>query len=221
MVRQSKSTPSTTVSSSPSPVVQETVAPKKSASKSAKKVVDTPIAVSAPVSVPEPVVQVVPVVSESPVAPVEESTMVSRLSVFGAKLTQLNGLFSSLKSDFKLLEKQVSRELKTAQKQSSRKRKTNVNRQPSGFVKPTKISDELARFLGKDVGTELARTAVSKEINNYIRTNGLQDKENGRKINADAKLSALLKLGKDDELTYFNLQKYMKHHFVKAPVATA
>ncbi len=220
MVRQSKSTPSTTVSSSPvvSVPVQETVAPKKSASKSAKKVVDTPIAVSAPVSAPEPV----QVVAESaPVAPVEESTMVSRLSVFGAKLTQLNGLFSSLKSDFKLLEKQVSRELKTAQKQSSRKRKTNVNRQPSGFVKPTKISDELARFLGKEVGTELARTAVSKEINNYIRTNGLQDKENGRKINADAKLSALLKLGKDDELTYFNLQKYMKHHFVKAPVATA
>ncbi len=219
MVRQSKSTTSTQVaSSSPSPVVQEPVAPKaKSASKSSKKTTETPVTVSAP----EPVVQVVPVVAESPVAPVEESTMVSRLSVFGAKLTQLNGLFSSLKSDFKLLEKQVSRELKTAQKQSSRKRKTNVNRQPSGFVKPTKISDELARFLGKEVGTELARTAVSKEINNYIRTNGLQDKENGRKINADAKLSALLKLGKDDELTYFNLQKYMKHHFVKAPVATA
>jgi chromatin remodeling complex protein RSC6 len=217
MVRQSKSTPSTTVSSSPAPVVQETVAPKKSASKSAKKTTEQPV-VSAPVSVPEPV----QVVTETPVTPVqEESTMVSRLSVFGAKLTQLNGLFSSLKSDFKLLEKQVSRELKTAQKQSSRKRKTNVNRQPSGFVKPTKISDELARFLGKEVGTELARTAVSKEINNYIRTNGLQDKENGRKINADAKLSALLKLGKDDELTYFNLQKYMKHHFVKAPVATA
>lgn len=217
MVRQSKSTPSASapvVSSSPAPV--ETPAPKKASSKAKK----TEVA-SATASVPEPVV-VQPVAQPTVVetAQVEESTMVSRLSVFGAKLTQLNGLFSSLKADFKLLEKQVSKELKTAQKLSSKKRKTNVNRQPSGFVKPTLISNELATFLGKAHGTELARTAVSREINNYIRTNGLQDKENGRKINADAKLTSLLKLGKDDQLTYFNLQKYMKHHFIKATPAT-
>lgn len=218
MVRQSKSTPSASVPAvSSSPVVAETPAPSKKPSSKSKK---TEVA-SAPA--PEPVV-VQPVAQPAVVesVPVEESTMVSRLSVFGAKLVQLNGLFSSLKADFKLLEKQVSKELKTAQKLSSKKRKTNVNRQPSGFVKPTLISNELATFLGKAHGTELARTAVSREINNYIRTNGLQDKENGRKINADAKLTTLLKLGKDDELTYFNLQKYMKHHFIKAtPTATA
>ena len=218
MVRQSKSTPSASVPSS-TPVVAETPAPVKKASSKAKAS-KTEVA-SAPA--PEPVV-VQPVAQPAVVetAQVEESTMVSRLSVFGAKLVQLNGLFSSLKADFKLLEKQVSKELKTAQKLSSKKRKTNVNRQPSGFVKPTLISNELATFLGKAHGTELARTAVSREINNYIRTNGLQDKTNGRKINADAKLTSLLKLGKDDELTYFNLQKYMKHHFIKAtPTATA
>jgi chromatin remodeling complex protein RSC6 len=88
-------------------------------------------------------------------------------------------------------------------------------------VKPTLISDELAVFLGKDKGTLLARTAVSKEINAYIRANKLQDSANGRKINADAKLAKLLKLSKTDELTYFNLQKFMKHHFIKSTVATA
>ncbi len=216
MVRQSKSTPSASVPAVSSTPVVETPAPKKAPKAKKTEVASAPV--SAPV--PEPVVVSQPVAVES--VPVEESTMVSRLSVFGAKLVQLNGLFSSLKADFKLLEKQVSKELKTAQKLSSKKRKTNVNRQPSGFVKPTKISDELATFLGKAHGTELARTAVSREINNYIRTNGLQDKENGRKINADAKLTSLLKLGKDDQLTYFNLQKYMKHHFIKAtPTATA
>jgi chromatin remodeling complex protein RSC6 len=52
--------------------------------------------------------------------------------------------------------------------------------------------------------------------------NKLQDEKNGRQINADAKLSALLKLQTGDSLTYFNLQRFMKHHFVKAtPVATA
>jgi chromatin remodeling complex protein RSC6 len=80
----------------------------------------------------------------------------------------------------------------------------------------------LAGFLGKTVGTEMARTEVSREINAYIQQNSLQDKANGRKIHPDAKLSQLLKLNKDDELTYFNLQRYMKHHFIKAEVeATA
>ena len=63
------------------------------------------------------------------------------------------------------------------------------------------------------------------EINKYIRSNDLQDKSNGRKINPDDKLRSLLKLKKSDELTYFNLQRYMSPHFAKqakageAPVA--
>jgi chromatin remodeling complex protein RSC6 len=123
---------------------------------------------------------------------------------------------------FKTLEKIVSREMKNAQKASSKKRRSNVNRKPSGFVKPTRISDELAQFLGKTVGTEMARTDVSKEINTYIQANDLQDKKNGRVIHPDEKLTKLLKVSKDDELTYFNLQRYMKHHFMKAtPAAVA
>ena len=91
----------------------------------------------------------------------------------------------------------------------------STHRVPSSFVRPTKISDELAVFLGKPVGTEMARTDVSRLINSYLRINNLQDPQNGRVINPDAKLRALLKLGENDELTYFNLQKYMKHHFIR------
>ena len=86
---------------------------------------------------------------------------------------------------------------------------------PSGFVKPTPISNELAEFLGKAIGTEMARTEVSKEINAYIQAHGLQDRDNGRIINPDERLRKLLRLSERDELTYFNLQKYMKHHFIK------
>ena len=75
---------------------------------------------------------------------------------------------------------------------------------------------KLAKFLEKPVGTEMARTDVTREINKYIRFHNLQDKENGRKINPDGKLSSLLKLKKTDELTYFNLQRYMSPHFFKA-----
>jgi len=89
------------------------------------------------------------------------------------------------------------------------------NRIPSGFVKPTKISNELAEFLGKPAGTEIARTDVSRLINRYIQVNGLQDPQNERVINPDSKLRSLLAIGTNDELTYFNLQKYMKHHFYR------
>jgi chromatin remodeling complex protein RSC6 len=88
-------------------------------------------------------------------------------------------------------------------------------RVPSGFVKPSSISDELAMFLGKPAGTKMARTDVSKEINTYIRVHGLQDPFNGRRIYPDEKLKKLLGVTPNDELTYFNLQKYMKHHFHK------
>jgi upstream activation factor subunit UAF30 len=133
-----------------------------------------------------------------------------------AKLQQLAIAISGLKSEYRVLEKKWSRELKVAQKQTNRRKRKAGNRAPSGFVKPTKISDELASFLGKDKGTEMARTDVTREINTYIRNNKLQDKENGRKINPDKKLAALLKLNTTDELTYFNLQKYMSPHFAKA-----
>jgi hypothetical protein len=91
----------------------------------------------------------------------------------------------------------------------------SYERGPSGFLKPTIISNELAEFLGKAIGTEMARTEVSKEINSYIRAYGLQDRQNGRRINPDEKLRKLLRLSEGDELTYFNLQKHMKPHFIK------
>jgi len=172
-------------------------------------------------TVKEPVVKKPVVETSAPATPVVEevivdaSTLTSKLADYSAKIQQLSSVVSLLKTEYKQLEKTVAREIKNAQKTASKKKRSSGNRAPSGFVKPTLISDELALFLGKEKGTELARTAVSKEINAYIRANSLQDKENGRKIHADTKLAKLLKLGKDDELTYFNLQKYMKNHFIK------
>jgi len=160
-----------------------------------------------------------PVVEEA-AAPVEEldaaAIMSGKMNEYSAKLQQLVGLLSTLKSDFKTLEKTVSREMKVAQKLANKKRRNTNPRKPSGFTKATPISEELANFLGKAVGTEMARTEVSKEITKYIKSNNLQDTSNGRIILADAKLSKLLRLGKEDELTFFNLQRYMKVHFAKA-----
>tara|TARA_B100001287_G_scaffold276730_1_gene288996 strand:- start:23335 stop:23943 length:609 start_codon:yes stop_codon:yes gene_type:complete len=168
-----------------------------------------------------------PAPAAAPAAPVanevveETSGIQQKMNEFSAKLQQISSIFSSMKGDFKTLEKTVTRELKAAQKASSKRAKRAGNRQPSGFVKPTRISDELAKFLGKSVGTEMARTDVSKEINAYIRANNLQRPDNGRFIVPDAKLTTLLKLKKDDELSYFNLQRYMKPHFIKAEASAS
>jgi upstream activation factor subunit UAF30 len=154
--------------------------------------------------------------TDVPVDTDAETPLAEQSIEFLAKLQQLGVLISSLKTEYRNLEKKWTREIKTAQKQSSKRKRKTGNRAPSGFVKPTKISDELASFLGKEKGTEMARTDVTREINTYIRAHKLQDKDNGRKINPDTKLAALLKLKKTDELTYFNLQKYMSPHFAKA-----
>jgi upstream activation factor subunit UAF30 len=163
------------------------------------------------------VVETVSSVVDEPVLAVDTETPITEQSVeFLAKLQQLGVLISSLKAEYRTLEKKWTRELKTAQKQSSKRKRKAGNRAPSGFVKPTRISDELAKFLEKPSGSEMARTEVTRDINKYIRTHNLQDKENGRKINPDSKLATLLKLKKTDELTYFNLQRYMSPHFAKA-----
>tara|TARA_B100000674_G_scaffold490421_1_gene506268 strand:+ start:556 stop:1140 length:585 start_codon:yes stop_codon:yes gene_type:complete len=155
---------------------------------------------------------------------VETTTETTTETGFGdllKKLTEVTSLLATVKQEARALEKRLTRELKAAQKASAKKKAGKGNRSPSGFVKPTLISEELAAFLGKAKGTEMARTEVTREINKYIRDQGLQCKENGRKINPDAKLSKLLNLSKKDELTYFNLQRYMSPHFAKAGQAPA
>lgn len=142
-------------------------------------------------------------------------SLTADFTLFQSKLQQAASLLSSIRSDFRVLERKASRELRAANKVTNKRKRKAVNRNPSGFVKPTLISNELAAFLGKDQGTEMARTEVTREINAYIRQHNLQDTSNGRKINADDKLSGLLKLQQGDELTYFNLQKYMSPHFTK------
>jgi len=210
MTKKTTSKTTTETEQVATPVIVESAAPaveKKSRKPKAVKAAAAVESSSPVVESAEPVVVAVADV-EAPLA--EQSVE------FLAKLQQLGVLISSLKAEYRTLEKKWTREVKTAQKQSSKRKRKAGNRAPSGFVKPTKISDELASFLGKEKGTEMARTDVTREINTYIRAHKLQDKDNGRKINPDSKLATLLKLKKTDELTYFNLQKYMSPHFAKA-----
>jgi chromatin remodeling complex protein RSC6 len=208
----------------PAPVVVETEvaaapAPKVSKKKSKAVVSDVPSEVASTV------VENVVVPSEDVVVPevvdeTGETGIIDLFSQFSLKLTTIHSSFTALKNDLRVLEKRCNKDMKTMLKKSSKK-KRNPNRAPSGFVKPALISEELATFLGKPLGTEMARTSVTKEINQYIKEKSLGDKSNGRHIIPDEALSTLLKLKPEDELTYFNLQRFMSHHFTKSDSSKA
>ena len=90
----------------------------------------------------------------------------------------------------------------------------NSCKAPSKFCTPTKISDNLSMFLGIEKGRKMSHVNVTREINKYIRLNNLQDKQNKFLINPDAKILNLFGLNNEDELTYLNIQKYIRPHII-------
>ncbi len=146
------------------------------------------------------------------------SVLETRFAALGAKVSQLSIDFGSIKKEYTEVGKLMTKEMKLSRKLAQAKMKRAGNRAPAGFIKPTLISDELAKFLGADLGSEMARTSVTKQITAYVKSNNLQDPVNGRTILPDASLAKLLKIAKNDTLTYFNLQRYMAPHF---PASTA
>ena len=219
MVRASKTTSASTAT--PTVVSVAIEVPSAAPAAAEKKARKPKAVVEAAAPVVAPVVEAAPAVApaaESAEAVVDTS---SKLAEFGAKINQVGALLASIKADYKALEKTIAKDLKNASKSKKSKKSSvpNPNRQASGFVKPSAVSEDLLKFFGKEAGTMMSRVEVSKEITAYIEKNGLKDKDNGRQINPDAKLTKLLKVGAGEVLTYFNLQRYLKIHFIKTEKA--
>ena len=186
----------------PAPVVQHTAAAHAK----------TP----APVAAPAPVAVAAPVVAE--VADAEESVVTN----FAALLVKFNALRTSLNElapEMKKMEKQVARLEKKAERR--RRRKTGADGEKKAnpttvFTKPVQITDELCVFLGLPKDTEVSRSDVTRGVMKYAKDHKLTDKQ---AIKPDATLRKLLGLTEADKLTILNLQKYLKGHYVKAPVA--
>ena len=141
----------------------------------------------------------------------------SLISVVQDRIASDKNLLSSLRE----LNRQVTRERKEVGKivkklnKGQRKKRRGGNKSPGGFTKPAPLSSQMCTFLEVTEGTELPRTEVTRRVNAYVKNNDLQNPENKKQILADEKLKSLLYLKDDDELTYFNLQRFMKVHFLK------
>ena len=161
--------------------------------------------------------KVEPVVESVKVEPVVETQVEEKKDSIVESLSSLLTKFEVMEKESRNARNEVRKVLKAYQKKASkgRKRKVDPNRTPSGFAKPALISNDLCKFLGKDNGSFMARTDVTKEVNKYIKEHNLQNPANKKEIKPDPILCKLLNIKKDDNLTYFSLQKFLKDHFPK------
>jgi chromatin remodeling complex protein RSC6 len=127
-------------------------------------------------------------------------------------LTTFKSQITILQNQIRVLEKQINKEFTSLEKKTVKQKKP---RKPSGFAKSTKISNELCEFMNVPFGSEMARTEVTKYIVDYIKTKSLQKEENKKYIKPDIHLKTLLGVTDEDDVTYFNIQKYMNRHFIK------
>jgi len=144
-----------------------------------------------------------------------EDDMIIQFEQLISQLTVVRSQIYFIQHNIKQLEKTVKKQIKGLKKEAT-KNKNKGNRLPSGFAKPSKVTKELCEFMNRAEGSEIARTEVTRALVSYIKENKLENAGNSKIISPDEKLKVLLGLDDDKELTYFNIQKYMNKHFVKA-----
>ena len=144
----------------------------------------------------------------------ENSEVSNNFSNLIDTLQKLKGSLTSLQKEVKQIEKESNKKIRFLKRQLEKKKK-RAKKNPSGFAKPTKISDELCEFLEKPFGSEVARTEVTQYLISYIKENELQNTVNKQCITPDEKLQLLLDTPKDEKITFFNIQSHMNKHFLK------
>ena len=90
-------------------------------------------------------------------------------------------------------------------------------RRPTSFNMLYKITPELARFCGIEGDhPTISRADATRSISNYIREHQLQNPNNRKQVFPDRELEGILQgWDRNTPLTYFNIQKYIKHNFLE------
>lgn len=197
-----------------SPVVEEKSTASKTASTSTKKKSASKATSVAVVS--EPISA--PVVVETTMDSMEADDQPDQLTIQFDGIIQTLGNFrqsiTALQSQIRNLEKSVRRQMKTLTKEAV-KHRNKGNRKPSGFAKPSLVSDELCIFMDRPLSSLIARTEVTQSLIKYITEKSLQFPDNKKIIIPDNTLKQLLNVTDNEEVNYFNLQRLMNRHFLK------
>lgn len=139
--------------------------------------------------------------------------MIESLDILENKMLEHKKHMNGCRAELKTIRKQFA---KMMQKQDKIDTKQKKERKPHGFARPTIVSDELCLFMGKEKGSLVSRTEVTKHLIQYISDNNLQNPDNRRNILVDARLSALFGPESENEkIDYFNMQKFVNRHFPK------
>ena len=157
----------------------------------------------------------------------ELETVLTICKRMNTRRTQILSLQREDRQDARSLERLYQQEIRDLRRKKTRRSTTGggtgIKKAPSGFAKPTEISSDLRKFLNVPDDALLARTDVTKRITTYIKEKDLQNPDNRREIFPDDKLRELVTIPEeyDNKLTYFNLQRCIKHHFPKSVAAAA
>jgi chromatin remodeling complex protein RSC6 len=207
------------------PVKKSTSVSAASPSAASSAPVATPAKPAAAATTAAPAKVAAPKAAAPATTPVEPSPVtevpgeaVSTLDVLESKVNGLLTLAKEAIAALKIAKKEVDKMKKVAEK--AERKRANARTSPSGFAKPAKISDDLCGFLNVAKGTEMSRTDVTRHINQYVKANKLFKLENKRVILPNAALKKLLGCKDTDIVTYFNLQRWLKGHFLR-PVVVA
>ena len=170
-------------------------------------IVDTP-AVEVP-AIEVPAVEVPAI--EAPA--VEESSSEILFKKLNAQFQDLVVVMKTIQANLKVLEKEVAKDRKELQKKCKKK---NDKKKASGFAVPTLITNNLSSFLGLPDESQVARTDVTSQVIAYVKSHNLQNPANKRQILPDVALATLLQAPEGDVITFFNIQTYLKKHFLPA-----
>jgi chromatin remodeling complex protein RSC6 len=175
-----------------------------------------------------PAAAAVVVVPAVDAAPQETLTADSRLTAVQETLKTLTSDVSSrLRSVVHELQ-EVAKAMKREQRESKRRRKVDpetlnpeeraaweLRRSKNAFLKMRPLSDELCAFMGLPSKSQKSQTDVTKFISVYVKSHSCFDPTFKRRILPDAKLAKLLRVTDKNEVTYLNLQSFLKVHFLK------
>lgn len=201
----------------------------------AAPVESTPAPAKAPRKAAAKAEVVVPTVVETPAVAVETSTTRSAADVLAALQETLKSLQTETTARVRAAvheAQEAVKALKRDAREGKRRRKVDpsemtpeqkavweARRANNAFLKPRSISDELASFMGLPAKSQKSQTEVTKFVSQYVKSHNCFDPSFKRRIIPDAKLAKLLRVKDGQEVTYLNLQGFLKVHFLKPATA--